>query len=296
MSKGSIRTLFYPFNQIDMKILFISLFFTCFSILGKAQTIDSASIIIRYKLSYLSDSSKPQKASTDIMQLCIGDKISTFYSYIGFRSDSAIKNDMAEGKITLQDFSKNPELRSKYPSPGLLNKYQLYINYPENKITTTDNVFTSKYLFEEKMGIMKWTVLEDTMNLSGYNCQKATTNFKGRSYIAWFTSELPWNEGPYKFRGLPGLILKIEDTKKNFIFECIEIQRLHQKEPIVLNNKDFIKTSRAEYRKLLKAGFDNPYQVLIADHINNITLSEDASNYFKATLQKPLPYNPIELE
>lgn len=143
---------------------------------------------------------------------------------------------------------------------------------------------------------LKWTILGDTMNLSGYNCQKAALNFRGRSYVAWFTPDLPWNVGPYKFRGLPGLILKIEDTKENFIFECIEIQRLNQKQPIVLNKKKFIKTSRTEYRKLLKAGFDNTYQVLIADQLNNITLSEGASNYFKATLQKPLPYNPIEVE
>jgi GLPGLI family protein len=143
---------------------------------------------------------------------------------------------------------------------------------------------------------LKWTILGDTMKISGYNCQNATTNFRGRLYIAWFTPELPWNEGPYKFRGLPGLIIKIEDTKENFIFECIEIQRLSRKQPIVLNNKDFIKTNRAEYRKLLKAGFDNLYQVLIADHINNITMSEDTENMLKANLQKPLPYNPIELE
>src|SRR5579885_1643401 len=105
-----------------MRVLFFLVFIFYLSCTGKAQTIDSASIIIRYKLTYLSDSSRTKKASTDIMQLCIGDTISTFYSYLGFRSDSAINNDMSEGKITLQDFSKDPEFHSKYPSPGLLNK------------------------------------------------------------------------------------------------------------------------------------------------------------------------------
>lgn len=279
-----------------MKILFFFTLIFYFTNKGKTQTLDSASTLIRYKLTYLSDSLIPKKIRTDIMQLSIGDSVSAFYSYIGFHSDSAIKNDMAVGKITLQDFSKDPEFHSKYPSPGLLNKYQLYINYPENKITTTDNVFTSKYLFEEKIEPLKWVISVDTMNFSGYKCQKATTDFRGRSYIAWFTPELPWNEGPYKFRGLPGLIVKIEDTKGNFIFECIEIRHLKRKQPIVLNNNDFIKTSREEYRKLLKAGFDNPYQVLIADHINNITMSEDTENMLRVNLQKPLPYNPIELD
>lgn len=105
---------FIPFNEISsMRVLcfFISIFYL--SGTGKAQAIDSASIIIRYKLTYLSDSSMTKKVSTDIAQLCIGDSISTFYSYIGFRSDSAIKNDMAEGKITLQDISKDPEFHNK---------------------------------------------------------------------------------------------------------------------------------------------------------------------------------------
>jgi GLPGLI family protein len=279
-----------------MRVLFFFIFVFYLSSSGKAQTIDSASIIIKYQLTFLSNSLNPKNKSTDIMQLCIGDKISTFYSYMDFRFDSLLKNDMANGTVIMKDYRESPELRSTYPAPYPLNRYQLYINYPENSITTTDAIFSGNYLFEEEMEPLKWTISGDTMNLSGYNCQKATTNFRGRSYIAWFASELPWNVGPYKFRGLPGLILKIEDTKENFIFECIEIQHLRIKQPIVLNSKDFIKTSRAEYRKLLKAGFDNPYQVLIADHISNITLSEDASNYFKATLQKPLPYNPIELE
>lgn len=279
-----------------MRVLIFVFFLFLFNKVITGQTIDSVSTLIRYKLTYLSDSSRPKKTRIDIMQLCIGDSISSFYSYIGYRTDSAIKNDMSEGKITIQDFSKNREFFSKYPSPGLLNKYQLYINYPANKITTIDKISTSEYLFEEKIEPMKWTILEDTMSLSGYTCQKASTDFRGRSYIAWFTPELPWNQGPYKFRGLPGLILKIEDTKQNFIFECIEILRLQKKQLIVINKKDFIRTSRSEYRKLLKSVFDNPYQAIIGNNINNIHMSVEASNYFKVNLQKPLPYNPIELE
>ncbi len=229
------------------------------------------------------------------MQLCIGDKVSTFYSYMDFRFDSLLKNDMNNGTVFMQNYKGSSELRSKYPAPYPLNRYQLYINFPENSITTTDAIFSGKYLYEEKIEPMKWLITKDTMNFSGYKCQKATTDFRGRSYIAWFTHELPWNEGPYKFRGLPGLIVKIEDTKGNFIFECVEIQRLRQKQPIVLNNKDFIKTSRSEYRKLVKAGFDNPYQVLIGDQGNNIKMNEETKNMLKANLQKPLPYNPIEL-
>jgi len=33
-------------------------------------------------------------------------------------------------------------------------------------------------------------------------------------------------EGPYKFRGLPGLIYEVKDKKDNFTYELIEVKKL----------------------------------------------------------------------
>jgi hypothetical protein len=130
----------------------------------------------------------------------------------------------------------------------------------------------------------------------GNNCQKALTTFRGRSYIAWFAPDIPLSAGPYKFRGLPGLIVKVEDTKSNFVYECIGIEYLLQKRPIVFNGSSFTKVTRTEYRKLLKAGFDNPYEVLINANRDHITMSEEVAAKIRREMQRPLPYNPIELE
>lgn len=260
----------------------------------RAQTIDSSSTLVSYKLTYLSDSTKPQKAKIDIVELSIGDKISTFYSYMNFKSDSLLKADISNGVITLSEYAKNRELQAKYPRSGSLNGYQLYFNFPENKITTTDMIFSGKYLFEEEIEEMHWKILGDTMRILNYLCQKAFTSFRGRSYVAWFTSEVPLHVGPYKFRGLPGLIIKLADIKDNFVYECIGIRQLIVKQPIILNSKDFIKTTRKDYRRLLKAGFENPYQAL--DIENNITVNGKGADELKTALQKALPFNPIELE
>ena len=66
---------------------------------------------------------------------------------------------------------------------------------------------------------LKWNILADFTSILGYDVQKATTEFGGRKWIAWFAKEIPIQSGPYKFFGLPGLILKIEDIHKNHIFE-----------------------------------------------------------------------------
>ena len=63
---------------------------------------------------------------------------------------------------------------------------------------------------------MNWKLLNDTKVDGQYKLQKATTTFGGRNWIAWFSKDVNLSEGPYKFRGLPGLIFEIEDDKKNF--------------------------------------------------------------------------------
>ena len=73
------------------------------------------------------------------------------------------------------------------------------------------------YVFESR-DEMKWKIEKETKNLENYKLQRATTNFGGREWIAWFSSDIPISEGPYKFRGLPGLILFLEDSKQNFVF------------------------------------------------------------------------------
>lgn len=66
---------------------------------------------------------------------------------------------------------------------------------------------------------MNWKLLSDTKVEGQYTLQKATTTFGGRNWIAWFSKDVNLSEGPYKFRGLPGLIFEIEDDKKNFVFK-----------------------------------------------------------------------------
>lgn len=73
------------------------------------------------------------------------------------------------------------------------------------------------YVFETVDNI-QWNVEADTKKINNYNLQKATTTFGGRKWTAWFTPDINIPEGPYKFRGLPGLVLFVEDDKKDFIY------------------------------------------------------------------------------
>lgn len=110
-----------------------------------------------------------------------------------------------------------------------------------------------------------WEILPDTKKVKNYTVQKAITTFGGRKWTAWFANEIAIMDGPYKFRGLPGLIVEIEDEKKHFVFSLTEVKT---KKNEILNleayidknqSKKPILISQKKYNELLLQEFMNPY-------------------------------------
>ena len=78
-------------------------------------------------------------------------------------------------------------------------------------------------IIEEPVPSFNWAIVAETKTLGSYRVQKATTSFRGRRYEAWFAPDLPIALGPWKFGGLPGLILEVYDTDKKFVYEASSI-------------------------------------------------------------------------
>ncbi|WP_435526000.1 GLPGLI family protein [Chryseobacterium indoltheticum] len=98
---------------------------------------------------------------------------------------------------------------------------------------------------------MDWKVSSEKDKFLNYPIQKATTEFGGRKWTAWFTTEIPIQDGPYKFSGLPGLILKMNDSENEFLYTLKGIT----KENNDLSERNFgvqniIKLSGEKYQKI----------------------------------------------
>jgi GLPGLI family protein len=239
-----------------MKII-VTIIFTINSLFCDAQIVlDTAYMRCYYAYNYVRDTTDVQKQIKETMILQIGKKTSKFYSYKGFMYDSII----ATGAPVIITSTVNNVIRS-YHNPAYLNytstinQYRIYKNYPENMIAFTDHFLDNLY-YEENIPIQKWAILHDTATISGYKCQKAICEFRGRYYEAWFTSEIQVDDGPYKFGGLPGLIIQIGDTKLHHIFQLINIEKTH--ELIVFEKRDYVKTNRIDYTKILRRFFSDP--------------------------------------
>lgn len=101
-----------------------------------------------------------------------------------------------------------------------------------------------------------WKLLDEYQSVLGFNCQKATCEFRGRSYEAFFTSEIPYNDGPYKFDGLPGLVLKVRSLDGALEIKAKMITNVEEDVPNNPYNGLEHTISFNDYKKLYKKYFN----------------------------------------
>lgn len=95
-------------------------------------------------------------------------------------------------------------------------KYHIYIN--NKKAVFTDRFTSAEYQYVENLDY-EWELLGDHKLIKGFKCYNAKIFYDGREWEAWYTTEIPLNSGPYKFKGLPGLIMRVADKNELFIYE-----------------------------------------------------------------------------
>ena len=134
-------------------------------------------------------------------------------------------------------------------------------NYPQGKITSVEIVPPYQYLTSEKMVETKWALLSEYDTISGMSCQKAIGKYGGRTWIAWFTESIPSRFGPWRFNGLPGLILRAISDDGIHQFECRNVETV--KENITYSvPKEITKCDRGKFVKLRNRIFGNSNYVL----------------------------------
>jgi len=158
-----------------------------------------------YEYKFIPDSTDKADVKKEMMLLDIDKNGSSYYSQDKFVSDSTSKADL-EKQLKLSPNNININRREK---PGQVS-YKVTKQYPDFKTHLFSRISSDSYKIEEDKK-PEWKILPDKQKIGEYNAQKATTNFGGREWVAWFSTDLPFQDGPYKFYGLPGLIVKIED-------------------------------------------------------------------------------------
>ncbi|WP_213278019.1 GLPGLI family protein [Chryseobacterium indologenes] len=219
---------------------------------------------------------------------------SIFSSLKKIISDSTMQVNAAKGVYTFPD----PLIKTQYVIEKDIVKKDLFF-YTQNH--TINPVFK----VEDKRKI-DWEILKEKKQILSYPVQKATTVFGGRKWIAWFSTDIPFQDGPYKFNGLPGLILQICDATNSHCYNLIGISKLQNNSYKTLEDNSYIgsKTiSLEQYIDTVKEFKSDPMKSIRQKIFRNeifFTNEQQKSEYLK-NVEKELKQelsennNPIEL-
>jgi len=178
------------------------------------------------------------------MALDISKNFVKFYDYEFVKEDS-IRKKTGEN---LQYFSDSDQSIIRKTN-SFENSSYFSLGYDYFVIKSTDKV--------------NWKLENETKKIQNYKLQKAITSFGGREWTAWFTSEIPFQEGPYKFRGLSGLIFEIYDSEDLFHYTLVKSKNL----PKTFETNNFLET---HYGKKSIPITLKQYQKVKLDYYNNI--------------------------
>ena len=246
----------YKLNEMKIVVYLILLTSLAVQAAAREPVLDRAYMKCLYRYVYLNDT-LTGKTKDDLLILQIGKSISKCFSHYSNQVDSlsALPNgDMIIGKMINDAMNNGEFMRGKYPHKRL--KTYIYKNYPEGRMTVTDGLILQDYCYVDSLHTQIWTMCDSTREVLGYTCQQATADFRGRHWTAWFATDIPVSDGPWKLGGLPGLILEAYDEGQQHVFTAVGLERVKD-EPIIFNrsfgdNQKFEQTKRLEFLRSKK--------------------------------------------
>jgi GLPGLI family protein len=275
-------------------LLILSLVFS--STFAQSSSVEDAiKYKINYQLTYKPDSTSLQNTKTETFILYRGNQLSIFASKGRVLKDSLEMNINASNIGSIDFKERATRTKTEF-------EVVIYKGFPYGKRSYTYKILSDKLRYEEDLNQFSWEILPENKEIKGFNAQKATTTFAGRSYTAWFTSEIPIPDGPYKFNGLPGLILEISDTENHYVYKLKSFEKLKNPVPIVIKAQDFQEGEKTEVLARIREFKLNPFAVVEQNNSIEKTITfgfndgekEKILRQYKEKLTKR--NNPIELE
>jgi len=128
-------------------------------------------------------------------------------------------------------------------------KSEYFCDLTQNNCSYTSTIIKNKSVIYTKK---TWILTEETETILGYICRKAILkNDKEATIEAWFTQDLPFPFGPFKFNNLPGLILKVETNNGLITYLATEIKE--NKNHKIKKDESIEAIQEDEYKQLIKS-------------------------------------------
>lgn len=193
-----------------------------------------------YQVTMKSDASNKTDIKTENAYLDISADKSMFYSENRIKRDSVMRANFQSGGARGFNIDQMESLRSNI-------NYSIEKDKKNQKTLYKDRLGRDQYSYEEDRPL-NWKISSETTKIGEYKVQKAETEFGGRKWTAWFTTDLPYQDGPYKFSGLPGLVVKAEDADGDYSFDLMKNYKIADF-PEMTTFGNVVKVKRTDYVK-----------------------------------------------
>ena len=197
---------------------------------GQVETIDTAQFVAVYDYECRTQDDEGQDV-TDRMQVVV-------------QVGRTVVKSMPRSAYRQSD--ESADIAADYQE-AYMHMPTVWIGHPSGKTTVREFIFPHEYEGYEPTPDIAWTLTDDTLTVSGYHCQQATAKFRGVKWHVWYTEEIPSSAGPWRLRGLPGLI--VEAKSEAHTFRLAEVRQ--EASPITAPEQS-PDVHRMEYAKLLK--------------------------------------------
>lgn len=204
-----------------------------------------------YEVKYKKDSTE-NIITKENYHLDITDNEMTYYNRDYFIMDSIFAANGQVTQITAPSMSN--VIKNKLGSDHF-EEYEL-LEYELLKIPSTAK--------------QAWKLSDEKKQFQSLDLQKAETNWCGRKWTAWFAAQIPFNSGPYKFWGLPGLIVELNDDKNNFNFQLIKSENLPKNSEVrtLEGFPNSVTVSYDQYKKKKLSNYQDPLAFIKTTQFN----------------------------
>lgn len=208
---------------------------------------NQVNMFIKYDFEHIADSSKRTEPITRSVYLYIADE-NSYYAM------APLEKSQPQGAFHMS-------MDAVDQSDALVN---LYTSFAAGEAPCLVAMLGRLYKVQPNKGYkIDWTITDEKKDIGGYTCHKATGQFGGRNYVAWFTEEIPFPVGPWKLHGLPGAILEAADSTNEVRFRYAGLDKVTDR--ITLMDIDKLpELPYDKYRKALENSKSNKLGAMMA--------------------------------
>lgn len=268
--------------------IFLTMMALALTIATQAAKIDSTQFVAFYNYSIQTQDEEGQDVTDSIrLALLVGTRATYCTTVLSYNKDGRASQEMQNAFI--------------------MHHQNVLTDLEKSEVIAVEPIYPHRYETHDPLAEIDWTLTDDTLTISGLLCHRATGKLYGKQWKAWYTEEIPSSAGPWKLRGLPGLIVKAEDSEGIHVFTLYETKN-EVRDINMIGHPEYLRLSRKKLMVFKKKTLGNPryakeptyYVPKGADDVVEVNLNGTmyyvGMNSHMMTPQKSHVYQPLELE